>query len=215
MKHRGGRDLAKRLAAENLRPGAREKVGIAWEVLNELNRRLILGRVSRFGQTSPYRDRPEFGSVRESVGGVRYLTGYPDRPLVKTGISLGDSLASLDAVIDLLMAVYAGDVRSTGEEQVVDAALYGAVLSLMVEYRDRNRPGGIVRHCRVEAEVGRSPLQDEDQPVVALPAKSRLLDEGEQYSLLSLDHPACYDACPGRRLAPATASIGSGPGACT
>ena len=135
--HPDGLDLAKRLAAEsdilveNFRPGGLEKLGLGWEVLHEINPRLILVRVSGYGQDGPYKDRPGFANIGEAIGGIRYITGEPGRPPVRAGISLGDSLASLYAVIGALMAVHDRDVRGHGEGQVVDVALYEAVFSLM------------------------------------------------------------------------------------
>ena len=132
-----GLELAKKLAmksdiiVENFKPGTLEKLGLGWEVLHELNPRLILVRVSGYGQTGPYKDRPGFANIGEAMGGIRYVTGEPDGPPVRAGISLGDSLASLYAVIGALMAVHARDVKGTGEGQVVDVALYEAVFSLM------------------------------------------------------------------------------------
>ena len=132
-----GLALVKRLAGksdillENFRPGTLERLGLGWEVLHELNPRLILVRVSGYGQTGPNRDKPGFANIGEAMGGIRYITGEPDRPPVRSGISLGDSLASLYAVIGALMAVYARDVHGRGEGQIVDVALYEAVFSLM------------------------------------------------------------------------------------
>ena len=137
MGHEEGLDLAKRLVqtsdvlVENFKPGTLEKLGLGWEVLHELNPRLILVRVSGYGQSGPYRDKPGFANIGEAMGGIRYVTGEPGRPPVRTGISLGDSLASLYAVIGTLMAVHARDVRGLGEGQVVDVALYEAVFSFM------------------------------------------------------------------------------------
>ena len=137
LKHEEGLDLAKQLAAasdivvENFRPGGLEKLGLGWDVLHELNPRLIMVRVSGYGQTGPYKDRPGFANIGEAMGGIRYVTGEPGRPPVRTGISLGDSLASLYAVIGALMAVHDRDVRGSGEGQVVDVALYEAVFSFM------------------------------------------------------------------------------------
>lgn len=137
LKHEEGLDLARQLAAasdivvENFRPGGLEKLGLGWDVLHELNPRLIMVRVSGYGQTGPYKDQPGFANIGEAMGGIRYVTGEPGRPPVRTGISLGDSLASLYAVIGALMAVHARDVRGTGEGQVVDVALYEAVFSFM------------------------------------------------------------------------------------
>lgn len=135
--HPEGVNLAKRLATEsdilleNFKPGTLEKMGLGWEVLHELNPRLILVRVSGYGQTGPYKDKPGFANIGEAMGGIRYITGEPDRPPVRSGVSLGDSLASLYAVIGALMAVHDRDVRGSGEGQVVDVALYEAVFSFM------------------------------------------------------------------------------------
>ncbi len=149
--HPDGLDVAKRLATvsdilvENFKPGTLEKLGLGWEVLNELNPRLILVRVSGYGQSGPYKDRPGFANIGEAMGGLRYLTGEPDRPPVRTGISLGDSLASLYAVIGALMAVHARDVRGGGEGQIVDVALYEAVFNLMESMVPEYDVAGIVR----------------------------------------------------------------------
>jgi crotonobetainyl-CoA:carnitine CoA-transferase CaiB-like acyl-CoA transferase len=137
LSHPDGLALVKRLAGEsdilleNFRPGTLEKLGLGWEVLHELNPRLILVRVSGYGQTGPYRDKPGFANIGEAMGGIRYITGEPDRPPVRAGISLGDSLASLYAVVGALMAVHARDVQGRREGQIVDVALYEAVFSLM------------------------------------------------------------------------------------
>jgi crotonobetainyl-CoA:carnitine CoA-transferase CaiB-like acyl-CoA transferase len=149
--HPDGLDLAKRLAAEsdilveNFKPGTLEKLGLGWEVLHELNPRLILVRVSGYGQTGPYKDRPGFANIGEAMGGIRYVTGEPGRAPVRSGISLGDSLASLYAVIGALMAVHARDVRGGGEGQVVDVALYEAVFNLMESMVPEYDVAGIVR----------------------------------------------------------------------
>ncbi len=135
--HEKGLELAKRLASEsdilveNFKPGTLEKLGLGWDVLHELNPRLILVRVSGYGQSGPYKDKPGFANIGEAMGGIRYITGEPDRPPVRSGISLGDSMASLYAVIGALMAVHARDVQGRGEGQVVDVALYEAVFSFM------------------------------------------------------------------------------------
>ncbi len=120
---------------ENFRPGTLEKWGLTKEVLEEINPKLIVSRVSGFGQTGPYSDRAGFGAVGESMGGIRYLTGYPGQAPTRMGISLGDSVAGLYSVIGILMALYHRDINTkngqTGEGQVIDVALYEAVFSLM------------------------------------------------------------------------------------
>jgi len=117
------------MVVENFRPGALEKWNIGWEQLSAINPRLIMVRLSGFGQDGPYRDRPGFGVVGEAMGGMRYVTGYPDRPPVRLGISMGDTLAALHGVIGALMALHHRSVSGRG--QVVDVALYEAVFNMM------------------------------------------------------------------------------------
>lgn len=136
LKDPRGLDIARRLAAdadivvENFRPGVMEKLGLGWEVLRAQNPGLVMVRLSGFGQTGPMKDQPGFGAIGESMGGLRYITGYPDRPPVKTGISIGDSIAALWAALGALMALRQREVRG-GEGQVVDVALYEAVFAMM------------------------------------------------------------------------------------
>jgi crotonobetainyl-CoA:carnitine CoA-transferase CaiB-like acyl-CoA transferase len=102
-------------------------------------------RVSGYGQTGPYRDKTGFGSIGESMGGLRYITGYPDRPPTRVGISIGDALAAMYSVIGALMAIYHRDVKGTGKGQVVDVALYEAVFSLMESMVPEYDKFGVVR----------------------------------------------------------------------
>ena len=131
-----GQEIARKLAAqadivvENFRPGALEKWNIGWNALSRINPRLIMVRLSGFGQTGPYRDRPGFGVIGEAMGGMRYVTGYEDRPPVRLGISIGDSIAALYGVIGALMALHHRDAVS-GRGQVIDVALYEAVFGMM------------------------------------------------------------------------------------
>ena len=118
------------IVIENFRPGALEKWNIGWEQLSKINPRLIMVRLSGYGQSGPYRDRPGFGTVAEAMGGMRYVTGYADRPPVRLGISIGDSIAALYGVIGALMALHHRDVNG-GRGQLVDVALYEAVFSMM------------------------------------------------------------------------------------
>ena len=131
-----GQEIVRKLAAgadiviENFRPGALEKWNLGWEHLSKLNPRLIMMRLSGYGQTGPYRDRPGFGVVAEAMGGMRYVTGYADRPPVRLGISIGDSIAALYGVIGALIALHHRNVNG-GHGQFVDVALYEAVFSMM------------------------------------------------------------------------------------
>jgi succinyl-CoA---D-citramalate CoA-transferase len=130
-----GQRIAQDLAAgtdilvENFRPGMIEKWGLGYERLRELNPGLIMVRLSGYGQTGPYKDRPGFGAIGESMGGMRYITGYPDRAPVRVGISIGDSLAALFGVIGALTALH--HRTRTGAGQVIDVALYEAVFAMM------------------------------------------------------------------------------------
>lgn len=131
-----GQDIIRRLSAdvdaviENFRPGTLEKWGIGWSELSAINPKLVMVRISGFGQTGPYRDRPGFGAIGEAMGGIRYVTGSQDRPPARAGISLGDSLASLHAVIGALMCLLR--VKSgQGSGQIVDVSLMESVFNLM------------------------------------------------------------------------------------
>lgn len=136
LKHPEGLAIVRQLAAEadivveNFRPGVLEKLGLGWDVLSAANPELVMVRLSGFGQTGPYKDRPGFGAIGESMGGLRYITGFPDRPPVRTGISIGDSIAALWAAIGALMALRHREVNG-GAGQVVDVALYEAVFAMM------------------------------------------------------------------------------------
>ncbi|HEX6003358.1 MAG TPA: CaiB/BaiF CoA-transferase family protein [Burkholderiales bacterium] len=118
------------IVVENFRPGAMEKWGLGWDALSVINPALIMVRLSGYGQSGPYRDRPGFGAIGESMGGLRYITGYPDRPPVRVGVSIGDSIAALHGVIGALMALNHRD-RNGGRGQYVDVALYEAVFNMM------------------------------------------------------------------------------------
>jgi crotonobetainyl-CoA:carnitine CoA-transferase CaiB-like acyl-CoA transferase len=136
LKSAEGLEIARRLASaadvvvENFRPGGLEKLGLGWETLNRLNPRLTLVRISGYGQTGPYRDRPGFGAIGEAMGGIRYTTGDAATPPARVGISLGDSLASLHAVIGALMSVLRVKTGQ-GMGQVVDVSLYESVFNIM------------------------------------------------------------------------------------
>ena len=131
-----GQEIVRRLARdadiviENFRPGTLEKWGLGYDALSAANPGLILLRLSGFGQTGPYRDQPGFGAVGESMGGMRHVTGFPDRPPVRMNISIGDALAALHGVIGVLMALHHRESRG-GKGQVVDVALYEAVFNMM------------------------------------------------------------------------------------
>lgn len=129
------RDIVRALAAEadvlieNFRPGAMEAWGLAPADLVAANPRLVVLRVSGYGQTGPYRDKPGFGLLGEAMGGMRHITGEPGKVPVRVGVSLGDTLAALHGVIGILMALQ--ERHRSGQGQVVDVALYEAVFNCM------------------------------------------------------------------------------------
>lgn len=137
LKAKEGQEIIKQLVEkadiiiENFRPGKLEEWGLGYEDLKKINPKIIMIRISGYGQDGPYSQKPGFGSIGESIGGIRYLTGYPDRPPTRVGISLGDSISSLYAVISAMMAVYNRDVIGTNKGQYIDIALYEAIFSLM------------------------------------------------------------------------------------
>ena len=130
-----GQDLVRRLMRhadvllENFRPGTLERWGLAPEQLWEINPRLVVTRVTGFGQDGPYAARAGFGSIGEAMGGIRYVTGSADEPPSRAGISLGDALAAMYATIGTLTALHEREL--SGKGQVVDAAIYEAVLAMM------------------------------------------------------------------------------------
>jgi len=130
-----GQTIVRRLAREcdilieNFRPGSLEKWNLGPDVLREENPRLIMVRISGFGQTGPYRARPGFGNIAEAMGGIRYITGFPDRPPVRVGMSLADHVAALYAVVGALTALQSRQMTGTG--QVVDVALTEGIFSLL------------------------------------------------------------------------------------
>ena len=130
-----GQDLVRRLVAEsdilieNFRPGTLERWGLGWEALSAVNPRLVMVRVTGFGQTGPYAPRAGYGSIGEAMGGLRHIVGDPDRPPSRTGISIGDALAGTFAAYGAMMAIHARE--RSGRGQVVDSAIYEAVLAMM------------------------------------------------------------------------------------
>lgn len=115
---------------ENFRPGTMEDWGLGWDELHALNPRLVMLRVSGYGQTGPYRERPGFGVVAEAMGGLRHLSGEPGRTPVRVGVSIGDSLSALHGVIGILLALRHRD-QNGGEGQMIDVALYESVFNMM------------------------------------------------------------------------------------
>jgi len=144
-----GRDVARRLAAradvlvESFRPGTLERWGLGPDVLLADNPRLVIARVSGFGQTGPYAHRPGYASIAEAYGGLRHLTGFPGEPPVRANLSLGDSLAGLHAAFGVLLALRARD--ATGRGQVVDVALTESVFAMLESVIPDVAGAGVVR----------------------------------------------------------------------
>jgi crotonobetainyl-CoA:carnitine CoA-transferase CaiB-like acyl-CoA transferase len=150
LKQPEARDIVKRLAGEadivieNFRPGTLEKWGLGWADLSALYPKLIMVRISGYGQDGPYAPRPGFAAVAECMGGLRHVTGFPDRPPVRTGVSLGDTLASLYGTIGALMAMHHLKVNG-GRGQFIDVALYESVLGVMESLIPEYAATGFVR----------------------------------------------------------------------
>ncbi|MES2320025.1 MAG: CaiB/BaiF CoA-transferase family protein [Pseudomonadota bacterium] len=154
MKDERGRAIARQLALEadiiieNYRPGVLEKWGIGYEQLKAENPAVIMVRLSGFGQTGPMKDQPGFGAIGESMGGLRYVSGHADRPPVRVGVSIGDSVAALHGVIGAMVALRHRDAtggRTAGQGQMVDVALYEAVFNLMESLVPEFDHAGVVR----------------------------------------------------------------------
>lgn len=157
-----GQELVRQLAREadvvieNFRPGTLEGWGLGWSDLSAVNPGLIMLRISGYGQTGPYAQRPGFGVIAEAMGGLRYLTGEPGRVPVRVGVSIGDSLAGLHGVIGVLLALYHRATHG-GRGQVVDVALYESVFSVMESLIPEYSAFGVVREPAGSALPGIAP----------------------------------------------------------
>jgi formyl-CoA transferase len=155
------RDIVRRLIdeadvlIENFKPGVMESWGMSYEALSATNPRLVMLRISGYGQTGPYKDRPGFGVVAEAMGGLRHLTAEPGRVPVRVGVSIGDTLASLHGVIGVLMALQ--HRTKTGHGQVIDVALYEAVFNCMESLLPEYSAFGAVREPAGSALPGIAP----------------------------------------------------------
>jgi crotonobetainyl-CoA:carnitine CoA-transferase CaiB-like acyl-CoA transferase len=163
LKHEKAPALVKRLVermdvvVENFKPGALEKWGLGYDDLKAVNPKIIMARVSGWGQTGPNRGKPGFAAVAEGVGGLRYVTGYPDRPPARANLSLGDTLAGLHAALGVLTALYHRDAKATGEGQVVDVALYEAVFNVMESAVPEYDLAGVIRERQGTTVSGIAP----------------------------------------------------------
>ncbi|WP_341317570.1 CoA transferase [Paraburkholderia sp. IMGN_8] len=162
LRREEGQEIARKLIAdadvliENFRPGTLEGWGLGYEQLSAINPRLIMLRVSGYGQTGPYRDLPGFGVIGEAMGGLRHLTGEPGRVPVRCGISIGDTLAALHGAVGVLTALYHRDVNG-GKGQVIDVALHEAVFNVMESLIPEYSAFGAVRDAAGSALPGIAP----------------------------------------------------------
>jgi crotonobetainyl-CoA:carnitine CoA-transferase CaiB-like acyl-CoA transferase len=162
LKSAEGQQAVRALAAEadvlieNFKPGTLEGWGLGWEALHALNPKLVMLRISGFGQTGPYRDKAGFGVIAEAMGGLRHLTGEPGRVPVRVGVSIGDTLAALHGVIGVLLALRHREVDG-GLGQVVDVALYESVFNVMESLLPEYDAFGAVRGAAGSALPGIAP----------------------------------------------------------
>lgn len=156
-----GQEVLRQLAAEadilieNFRPGTMERWGLGYEALSAINPRLIMVRISGFGQSGPYSGRAGFASVCEAMGGLRYISGYPDRPPIRVGLSLGDTLAGMNGAMGALLALQ--QRQKTGRGQVVDSSIYESVLTVMESLVADYDQGGHIRERHGSSLPGVAP----------------------------------------------------------
>jgi crotonobetainyl-CoA:carnitine CoA-transferase CaiB-like acyl-CoA transferase len=161
LKQAEAQNIVRKLVAEadvlveNFRPGTLEGWGLGYEALKAINPRLIMLRISGYGQTGPYRDLPGFGVIGEAMGGLRHLSGYPGQAPVRVGISIGDSLSSLYGVIGVLLALQ--ERARSGEGQEIDVALYESVFAMMESLIPEYDAFGYVREPAGSALPGITP----------------------------------------------------------
>ena len=161
LKQTEAQDIVRKLVSEadvlveNFRPGTLEGWGLSYEALKAINPRLIMLRISGYGQTGPYRDLPGFGVIGEAMGGLRHLSGYPGQAPVRVGISIGDSLSSLYGVIGVLLALQ--ERARSGEGQEIDVALYESVFAMMESLIPEYDAFGYVREPAGSALPGITP----------------------------------------------------------
>jgi len=157
-----GQEIARQLALEadvvieNFRPGTMEKWGLGWETLHKANPKLIMLRISGYGQDGPRRDEPGFAAIGEAMAGLRYITGHPGEVPVRAGISLGDTIAGLHGALGVLLALYERDARG-GEGQMIDVALYESVFNLTESLLPEYSVFGVIRQPAGGALPGIAP----------------------------------------------------------
>jgi formyl-CoA transferase len=206
LREEAGADLVKKMVAEsdilieNFRPGTLERWGLGYEELAAINPRLILVRVTGFGQTGPYASQPGYGAIGEAMGGLRHVVGDPTTPPSRVGISIGDTLAATFACVGTLAAVHARE--TTGKGQIVDSAIYEAVLGVMESLIPEYVLGGYIRERTGAILPNVSPsnvFPTADDQMVLIAANqdtvfSRLADAMERPELAEDDRYATHSA---------------------
>ncbi|MGQ7244757.1 CaiB/BaiF CoA transferase family protein [Salinicola sp. V024] len=182
-----GQEIVRRLVdeadivIENFRPGTLEKWGLGWEALSERNPGLIMVRISGYGQTGPYRDRPGFGVIGEAMGGLRYLSGHAGQPSVRVGISIGDSLSALYGVIGALLALQ--ERHRSGRGQYIDVALYESVFAMMESLIPEYDGAEVIREPSGSALPGITPSNA--YLCASAEAEGEGQGQGEEYVLIA------------------------------
>ena len=143
---------------ENFRPGTMEKWGMGWNELHRINPRLIMLRVSGYGQDGPRRDEPGFAAIAEAMGGLRYINGHPGQVPARAGLSLGDTISGLNGALGVLLALYERDkAGGSGRGQVIDVALYESIFNLTESMLSEYQVFGAIRQPSGGALTGIAP----------------------------------------------------------
>lgn len=163
LKSKKGKELFKKLVnisdvvVENFRPGTLEKLGLGWDVLQEINKRLILVRISGYGQDGPYTQKPGFDRIANAVGGLTYLTGYPDSPPLRPALAIADYMTGMFAALGVMFALYHRDIQGQNTGQIVDIGLYESVFRVMEDTVTNYSLNGIVRERMGNTHPGSVP----------------------------------------------------------
>jgi formyl-CoA transferase len=182
-----GQDIVKRLATEadvlieNFRPGTLEKWGLGWDDLQSINPRLIMLRVSGYGQDGPRKDEPGFAAIAEAMGGLRYINGHPGQVPARAGLSLGDTISGLNGAMGVMLALYERDKEDggSGKGQVIDVALYESIFNLTESMLPEYQVFGAVRQPSGGALTGIAP-------------SNAYLCQGGQYVLIAANGDSIY-----------------------
>jgi len=182
-----GQEIVRKLASkadvliENFRPGTLEKWGLGWDDLRAINPRLIMLRVSGYGQDGPRKDEPGFAAIAEAMGGLRYINGHPGQVPARAGLSLGDTISGLNGAFGVMLALYERDKKDggSGQGQVIDVALYESIFNLTESMLPEYQVFGAVRQPSGGALTGIAP-------------SNAYLCQGGQYVLIAANGDSIY-----------------------